>query len=95
MLKLFLFDKNDEKINKEEFLNNFIEVQKGEEIITNKLFDIKVDPNNVQIIEIECLNVIIDVLTGIEIFKGKKEKMELEAEEKNIKNEQSTAITFF
>jgi len=88
-LNYFLFDKNDEKINKEEFLNNFIEVQKGEEIITNKLFDIKVDPNNVQIIEIECLNVIIDVLIGIEIFKGKKEKMELEAEEKNIKNEQS------
>ena len=90
-LNYFLFDKNDEndeKINKEEFLNNFIEVQKGKEIITNKLFDINIDPNNVQIIEIECLNVIIDVLTGIEIFKGKKEKMELEAEENN-KNEQN------
>ena len=90
-LNHFLFDskdENDEKINKDEFLNNFIDVQKGEEIITNKLFDIKVDPNNVQIIEIECLNVIIDVLTGIEIFKVKKEKMELEAEENN-KNEQN------
>ena len=91
-LNYFLFDNDDaddEKINKEEFLNNFIEIQKGEEIITNKLFEIKVDPNNVQIIEIECLNVIIDVLTGIETFKGKKEKMELEAEEKNNKNEQN------
>ena len=83
----FLFDKknkNNEVINKNEYIRNFIDIQQGDKIIINKLLDIEIDSNNCRPIQIECLKIIIYVLNEFEKYK---ENNKMDIEEQTIFNE--------
>ena len=72
-----LFDKNEEEneqINNNEFLNNFIEIQQGDKLIIDILFNMKIDQDNMNSIQIECVNVIIADLYELEKYKENQMK---------------------
>ena len=78
-LYFVLFDKNNEnneQINKNEYLTNFIEVYHLDKILLNRLLDININPNNCHPITIECLISIIQVLYELEIYNENKMKIE-------------------
>ena len=80
-------EENDEKqINKEEFLNNFIEIQHVDKIIIDILLDMKIDQYNLKSIEIDCLTILMNVLNELE--KYKENKME-EEKANNILNDEN------
>ena len=99
----FLFDKkneNDKKINqvipdKKEYLNNFIGIHHGDKILLDTLLNIKIDSNNCNPIKIECLNIIIDVLNEIELYKQneKETKFENFFDDKDLFNNSLNILT--
>ena len=54
---------------KKEFLDNFINIHHGDELLYNILLEFSIDPNNCKLIEFECLTIIMDLLDLIEIYK--------------------------
>ena len=82
----FLFDKKnakDKQINqivpdKKEFLNNFILIHHGDKLILDKLLNINIIKDNCKPIQIECLNIIIDVLNEIEKYKENESEKKFE-----------------
>ena len=64
-IKEFINKKNIKKT----FLDSFINIQHGDELIYNLLLEYTIDPNNCKLIECECLTIIMDLLDLIEIHK--------------------------
>ena len=58
-------DKNVEK----DFLNNFINVHKIDEILYNILITFDTNPNNCQLIHYECLIILVEIIKTIERYK--------------------------
>ena len=82
-LYFFLFEKKDEiVIDKNKYLNNFINIYSGDKYILNALLNIQIDKENCIPIKIECISIIINVLQEFQNNKIIKEKLE-----KNIVNE--------
>ena len=64
--------KNEDNSDKEEFLDNLIEIQNGEKLIYNILLESKIDYENLCNIQLECITEIINLLIYINKFKNKK-----------------------
>ena len=64
-IKEYISDKNI----KNKFLNNFINIHHGDELLYNILLDANMDQNNCKLIEYECLTIIMDLLKIIEDYK--------------------------
>ena len=58
-------DKNIEK----NFLNNFIQVHKIDELLYNILMNFDSTPNNCQLLHYECLSILLDMVKIIESYK--------------------------
>ena len=58
----------DENIKKN-FLNNFIKVNKIDELLYNTLMNFDSTPNNCQLLHYECLNILLDMVRIIESYK--------------------------
>ena len=79
-LQCFDFYINNENKNKdenilkeiEEFINNFILKQNGEQLLISQLLNAKIDYENVSYIQIECLINIINLITFINKYKNDK-----------------------
>ena len=76
-------EENEEKIDKNDFLKNFIEIYHMDKILIDKLLEFNIDTNNCHPIQIECLNMIIEVLGEFEKYKENK----MEQENANILND--------
>ena len=83
---------NDEKENeKDEFLNNFIQIQNGEHLLINLLLNAKIDYENVSYIQIECMTNLINLINFINKYKNDKKlnKINFEYIHENISIEQN------
>ena len=78
-LYYFLFEKknNNEIIkDKNDYLNNFINIHSGDKFIIEALLNIQIDKDNCIPIKIECLSIIINILQEFIKNKLTKEKIE-------------------
>ena len=67
-----------EKEKKDEFkafLNNFIEIQNGEQIFINLLLKTKIDYEQISLIQIECITNLINLIKFINSYKNKDSKV--------------------
>ena len=75
-LHYFLFDKKEEIItDKNEYLNNFINIYSGDKYILDALMNIQINKENCIPIKIECTLIIINVLQEFLKNKISKEKL--------------------
>ena len=79
-------NKKDNQNEKDEFLNNFIQIQNGEHLIFNLLFHTQIDYENVSYIQIECMTNLINLIDFINKYKNDKKLNEINFEyiHKNI-----------
>ena len=72
------FEENNEineGINKQEYLNNFLEIYRFDKILINILLDFQLDPDNCYSIHLEGLNSIIKVLIRLQNYKETKNNL--------------------
>ena len=82
-LYFFLFEQKENEIiiNKNDFLNNFINIYSGDKFIFEALLNIQINKENCIPVKIECLSIIINLLQELMKNKLTKEKIE-----KNLEN---------
>ena len=86
-LSFYLFENKDEKMSEKEknnYLNNFINIYSGDQYILNALLNMQINQDNCIPIDIECISIIIKILQEFQKNKITKEKLEKTLAKENL-----------